>query len=82
MRRMRNKRTGQTIKIREHIILSNWWEYYVIDGPKVDKDILFCLVMGFETEMGDVYEPEILPYIRSRSKELELLAPAEGWEWL
>jgi hypothetical protein len=83
-RLMRNKETKSTLKIKEHIILRNFWEYYVIDKPSLNlpEDIEFCLVMGFETEMGDVYMPEIKPYVISKTKRLEDLAPVPGWEWV
>ena len=72
---------GTTINVTEHIILRNGWEYYVTDD-KHDKDTIRCVVMGLETEMGDVYLPEIKPYIVSRTRDLNDLAPAEGWEWM
>lgn len=79
MKTMQNK-SGSKINVVEHIILKNGWEYYVTDD-KHDKDTVLCLVMGFETELGDVYMPEIKPYIVSRTRDLGGLAPAEGWEW-
>lgn len=71
---------GTKINVVEHIILKNGWEYYVTD-EKFDKDTIMCVVMGFETEAGDVYMPEIKPYIVSRTRDLNDLAPAEGYEW-
>lgn len=77
-----------TIEVTEHIIIQNGWEYYVAkpdpenaDFYKENPDYGFALVMGFETEMGDFYWPEITPYIVSRSKDLSELAPADGWHW-
>jgi hypothetical protein len=72
---------GSKINVVEHIILSNGWEYYVTDD-KHDKDTVLCLVMGFETELGDVYLPELRGHIRSRTKDLTELMPADGWEWV
>ena len=80
MKAMKSK-YGTTINVTEHIILRNGWEYYVTDD-KHDKDTIRCVVMGLETEMGDVYLPEIKPYIVSRTRDLSDLAPAEGWEWV
>lgn len=71
---------GNKINVVEHIILANGWEYYVTDD-KHDDDTVLCLVMGFETELGDVYMPEIKPYVSARTKDLTGLAPATGWEW-
>lgn len=79
MKTMQNK-YGDKINIVEHIILKNGWEYYVTNN-KFNKDTVQCLVMGFETELGDVYLPEIKPYIVSRTRDLAGLAAADGWEW-
>lgn len=72
---------GTIINVVEHIILKNGWEYYVTDDS-FDENTVQCLVMGFETEMGDVYMPEIKPYILSRTKHLDTIAPCQGWEWI
>ena len=80
MRQMKSK-YGTIINVVEHIILKNGWEYYVTDN-KFDTDIIQCVVMGFETEMGDVYMPELKGHIVSRTKDLAELAPCEGWEWI
>lgn len=88
MRRMKNLKTGTVINVVKHIMLSNNWEYYVIDQKDYDTgetrsdEIIFCLVMGFETELGDVSISEIAPYIRSITSNLQELAPADGWEWV
>lgn len=68
-----------TLNITEWIMTVNCWEYYVTDDQ--EDDIALCLVHGFETEMGNVDLGEIAPYIRARSKELEI-APAIGWKWV
>ena len=82
MRQMTNGTT--TLNVVEHIILRNFWEYYVTDGEDKDADIKLCLVLGAETEIGDVSLKEIKPYIMMRttnlSKETEIF-PAEGWRW-
>lgn len=83
MRTMVNSKTKEKLKIKEHIILKNFWEYYVIEDSSVPKmkDIEFCLVMGLEQELGDVYIPEIEPYIISRTKKLQDIMPAQGYRW-
>ena len=81
MRKMKNVKTGQVLNITEHIIIKNLWEYYVTDD-KFDDDIVQCFVMGFENELGDVYMPEIEPYIISKTKKLNEIAPAHGFEWV
>lgn len=79
MRKMINKETGTEINVVAHAMTKNMWEYYITDDA--DGDYSLCLVMGFETELGDVYLPEIEPYLISRTKNLEEVLPAEGWQW-
>lgn len=78
---MKNKQTGTVINVVAHGITRNFWEYYITDN-KFDENTIQCLVMGFETELGDVYMPEIKPYLISATKNLKQVAPAEGWEWV
>ena len=61
---------GKPFAVHQHIILKNYWEYYL---GKTDKDgVAFGYVMGFENECGSVYLPEIEPYIRMITKGAEL----------
>lgn len=71
---------GNELEIVEHIMLRNMWEYYVTTDVYQD-DIVLCLVMGFETELGDVPLNEIKPYIISRTKDLANVMPASGYSW-
>ena len=80
MRTMDND--GMKLNIVEHIIIRNFWEYYVTDIPSEDPDIKCCYVMGAECELGDVYMPEIEPYIISRTKNLLGVLPAFGFKWI
>ena len=74
------KKGNQIIQVIEWFIIENWWEYYVIE---VDGDnIAFCLVDGYETELGDVDLEEVRPYIKLRTKELNTIMPAPGWQWI
>lgn len=87
MRKMKNKQFNSTINVVEHIILQNFWEYYVTDYHFNKKDypnIVNCLVMGDEIEQGDVNLDEIKPYIISRTKvdKNSELMPAQGYEWV
>jgi hypothetical protein len=70
-----------SINVVEHIILRNFWEYYVTDN-RYTKDIVRCLVMGYETELGDVSMGEIKPFIITKTKRLDDVMPASGWQWL
>ena len=72
---------GHKLKVLEHIILKNYWEYYVIDSPHNEGSIVYCFVMGFENEYGDVDLNEIRPYIITRTKKLSEVAPAIGYSW-
>lgn len=80
MRVMSNGR--HNLKVIEHIILKNFWEYYVIDTETNEGEIKQCFVMGSENELGDVYLPEIKPYIISRTTNLKEVACAAGYSWV
>ena len=80
MRKMKSK-YGTIVNVTHHIMLRNLWEYYVTDDKYTD-DIVRCVVMGDETECGDVSLSEISPYIITKTKQLENLAPANGWTWV
>lgn len=82
MRKMINPKSGQELVISEHIILRNFWEYYVISDEGTSEDML-CLVMGDYQEMGWVSMAEIKPYIFSKTKVTKKteLMPADGWQW-
>ena len=69
------------IKVYEHIILRNFWEYYLLDNK--DGDIRNAFVMGAENEFGDVSIEEIRPYIISRIKvnDASELMPPTGFGW-
>tara|TARA_R100000234_G_scaffold119282_1_gene101783 strand:- start:196 stop:453 length:258 start_codon:yes stop_codon:yes gene_type:complete len=84
MRKMRRQGDSRTVMVREHIIIKNMWEYYVISIDEVDEEdqVQYCYVMGFECEFGDVYIPEIEPYIISRTKNLDEVMPPTDFEWV
>ena len=79
MRKMKNK--YGTLNIREHVIIKNFWEYYITDMYPEDSDIQNAFVMGDFNEQGDISLEEIKPYIMSRTKKLDELMPAEGFQW-
>ena len=84
MRKMINE-SGTVLKVEEHIITSNFWEFYIVadeEGGEPNPDVKFALVMGDNTELGDVYLPEIEPYIITRTSDLATgVAPAAGYRW-
>ena len=79
--RLMKSNYGSIIKVYEHIILRNGWEYY-ITSKSSKVDIRQCLVMGFETELGSVSMEEIKPYIVSRTIDLAEIMPASDWTWV
>lgn len=81
MRQMISKSGNTILNVTQHIILANGWEYYVTDNS-FNKDTFMCLVMGFETEIGDVYLPELRGHILSRTTNLAEIMPAEGYDWV
>lgn len=82
MRNMRRPGSKVTLRVMEHIILINGWEYYVLDDSNNTAEIKCCFVMGFENELGDVDFDELKPYIKSRTKKLNDIMPATGYEWV
>lgn len=81
MRKMRCIKSGQVIDVAEHIITKNLWEFYVFDYF-LGSSNANALVMGSETEAGLINFDEIKPFIISRTKKLNDVAPATGWEWI
>jgi hypothetical protein len=72
---------GEPFTVHQHIILKNFWEYYL---GETDKDgVAFGYVMGIENEWGSVYLPEIKPYIigEARANDLFHIMPPEGYYW-
>ncbi len=81
MRQLKNS-SGTVIDVHSHIITKgNLWEYFILE-PSEGKDVCFALVMGFETEMGDVSMREIKRHMLTGTKDLSELLPAEGWQWV
>jgi len=79
MRQMTDER-GNTVKVIEHIMLHNMWEYYILEAAD-EHGIAFALVVGDYTEMGNVSMDEIAPYIVSRTTRLDEIMPAPNWSW-
>jgi len=70
------------LEIVEHIILKNYWEYYILkDDEYSTEDIKTAVVMGDATELGDVSLSEMEPYIKTRTSNLSELMPAAGYKW-
>ena len=72
---------GEPFTVHQHIILKNFWEYYLGETDK--NGVAFGYVMGIENEWGSVYLPEIEPYIIGRARENDLwhIMPPEGYYW-
>jgi hypothetical protein len=81
-----NEDTAEAFAVAQHIILKNFWEYYL---EEADEDgIAFGYVMGFENEWGSVDLNEIKPYVISIARNdgtttdslADVMAPA-GYQW-
>ena len=74
------KRGDTTLKVAEHIMLKNFWEYY-IEEPDEDG-IAYAYVMGDYDELGWVSLKEIEPHIALRTQNFNEVMPAAGWQWV
>ncbi len=72
---------GESFAVSRHIILQNFWEYY-IEEPNEDG-IAYGFVMGFANEWGGVDYNEIKPYIMSEVKgaDLDDVMPPADYYW-
>ena len=79
----RQMRKGDSVvTVHTHALTLNGWEYFLLQ-PKTDSvGNILALVMGFETEMGDVNIKEIAGSLLSFTKNLTDVMPCEGWEWV
>jgi hypothetical protein len=69
------------LNVSQHIILQNFWEYY-IEEPNEDG-VAFGFVMGYENELGYVDLNEITPYAISKTDpNVDEIMPAAGWSWV
>ena len=68
-------------EIYQHIILRNFWEYYLEEADS--NGIAYGYVMGDFSEWGSVDLNEIKPYIISiaRGNELNDIMPPTGFYW-
>ena len=78
---MRNKEYDTEINVVRHIILKNMWEVYITDEETDTPERRFALVMGYETELGDVWLPEYKGHIVTDTANMGEVMPAPGWEW-
>ena len=85
---MREMNKGNiTLKVVEHIILRNFWEYYILEREKGDivthdPDIVYALVIGDVQEIGTVSRREIKNYTFMSTTDLSDLEPAIGYSWV
>ena len=72
---------SESFAVARHIILRNFWEYY-LEEPD-ENGITFGFVMGNENEWGSVDYNEIKPYIISEAKgtALDEVMPPAGYVW-
>lgn len=71
------------LPVRSFLITKNFWEYFIFDDPAIEpnEDIQFALVMGFETELGNISMSELAPYVAAKSNDLSDVMPPEGYSW-
>jgi len=86
MRKMQSKSGKTTVTVTKHIILKNYWEYYIVNDDEMQydekNDIQFAYVIGHTQEFGDVSMKEAKPFIISETTNLNDVAPAPDWVWL
>jgi len=82
-----NAKNPIVLHVARHIILSNFWEYYVTEEPD-ERGFSFGYVMGDVSEMGDFSIEELKPYILSDSDKISsdpndgnYILPPEGFSW-
>jgi len=74
-----NEDSSEPFAVSQHIILKNFWEYYL--EPADENGIAFGYVMGFENEWGSVDLNEIAPYVATRTTALDEIMPPAGYRW-
>ncbi len=86
MRKMQSEDGKTTVKITKHIVLKNFWEYYVVYDDEMqfeeNDDIQFAYVLGFAQEFGNISMSEMKPHIISETTNLNDVAPAPDWKWI
>ena len=75
---------GDSFTVHQHIILKNFWEYYLEQAD--ENGIAFGFVMGAENEWGSVDLNEIKPYVLSvagygSTESLNDVMPPAGYRW-
>lgn len=81
-RKMRRLDTGTVVNVYSFATTRNFWEYYFLDPKPDTSKNMRAIVLGFNTDMGDVHIPEIEPYLMSFTRDMSDLMPAPGWEWV
>ena len=74
------KKGNAKLKVIAHVILKNFWEYYVTESPD-DDGVMWALVVGDAIEYGTVSQYDIDKHGISYTTDLDDLEPAPGWEW-
>ena len=81
-----NEDSNEPFAVAQHIILKNFWEYYLEEAD--ENGIAFGYVMGFENEWGSVDLNEIKPHIISIARQdgttdetLNDVMPPQGYYW-
>ncbi len=79
-----NEDSSEPFAVAQHIILKNFWEYYLEQAD--ENGIAFGFVMGAENEWGSVDLNEIKPHVLSvagygSTESLNDVMPPVGYRW-
>ena len=80
MNEMKHLETGEILSVYRLIMTFNLWEYYILED--FGNDLVKALVLGYETEIGDVSLEEITPFILTDTRDLTQVLPATGYRWI
>ena len=79
---MRTMKRGNTkLNIVKHVILRNFYEYFITELPDANG-IGMAYVVGDYDEYGTVAQYDIDKFGLTSTEELDEIAPAPGWDWV
>ena len=79
---MRTMQRGNAkLKVVKHVILRNFWEYFITEKPD-ETGVGMAYVVGDYDEYGTFAQYDVDKHGISETVELDELLPAPGWEWV
>jgi hypothetical protein len=79
---MREMQRGNAkLKVVKHVILRNFWEYFITEMPN-ESGVGMAYVVGDYDEYGTFAQYDVDKHGISSTEELSELMPAPGWEWV